>query len=119
MAYKKWSKEMNETHDWKKEKVLEGIFVEVRTVSTKNGDSLLYTIEKEGGETVDFWGKAQLDRFFRNIKRGTKVKMTYLGKVDSAKGGRSYHDFDVEYDDSTALEEDSDIVEVAKKEFGI
>ena len=64
---------------------------------------------------VDVWGKAMLDDFFKNMKPGTTVEITYLGKEKSKKGNRTYHNFEFEYDDSTALP----IEDIAKNEFGV
>jgi len=100
MAYKKFEAERNETHDWEKDKVLEGRFINSRKVNTVNGESWLYTIEKEDGKKVDVWGKTLLDSFFHNIPLGSKVRITYQGKLKSQKGGRSYHAFVMEYDDT-------------------
>lgn len=121
MAYKKWTPDRNPTHDWEKDKVLEGIFTNKRKVITENGESNMYTVEKAGGESVDVWGKSMLDSFFLNMKIGTQVKVAYLGKKKSQKGGRSYHAFEFDYDDSMVIGEsqDKDIVDVAKETFGV
>jgi hypothetical protein len=118
--YKKYTPDRNETHDWNKDKVLEGIYTAKRKVITENGETNMYTVEKPGGVTVDVWGKSMLDSFFLNMKIGTQVKVTYEGKKKSKKGGREYHSFDFDYDDSTAVEdqsEDKDIIEAAKETF--
>lgn len=117
MAYKKWTQDRNEIHDWEKDKVLEGIYTNHRRVLTQNGETNLYTVEKKGGKSVDVWGKKMLDSFFLNMKIGTQVKITYLGKEKTQKGGRSYYKFEFEYDDSTALPE-RDIADVAAEIMG-
>jgi hypothetical protein len=106
MAFKKFEADRNETHDWSKEGVLEGVYLSKRNIPTINGDSWLYTVEKKGGVKVDVWGKAMLDNFFQNIPIGSLVRITYKGKMKSAKGGRTYHAFDLEYDDSAVEKED-------------
>jgi hypothetical protein len=112
MAFKKFQADRNETHDWEKEKVLEGVYVSKRNVLTINGDSWLYTVEKAGGKKVDVWGKAMLNSFFQNIPIGSMIRITYKGKMKSAKGGRTYHAFELEYDDSTAEKEDITVEQV-------
>lgn len=119
---KKWVAERNDTHDWEKDKVLEGVFMQKRIVATQNGDSNMYTVDKGGGKLIDVWGKTMLDDFFKNMQIGTTIKVTYLGKEKSKKGNRTYHNFEFEYDDSTALpavDVNEDMVELAKKEFGV
>lgn len=111
MAFKKWSADKNETHDWTKDKVLEGLYTQKRIITTSNGDSNLYTVEKKDHKIVDVWGNSMLDSFFKNMKSGTTIKIIYMGKVQSKKGGRSYHSYEFEYDDSTAVEEISDTAE--------
>lgn len=101
MAFKKFESERNET--WKPEKgdILEGVFVQRRMVNTTNGLSSINTIEVAGGEKKDVWGNAMLDSFFTNIPVGCMVRMTYQGKLKSAKGGREYHGYVLEHDDET------------------
>jgi len=106
MAFKKFQGGRNETHNWEKEKILEGIYLSKRNVLTMNGESWLYTVEKAGGKKVDVWGKKMLNSFFQNIPIGSMIKITYKGKMKSAKGGRTYYAFELEYDDSMVEKED-------------
>ena len=115
MTMKKWIAERNETHDWEKDKVLEGVYMQSRIITTENGDSNMYTVDVGGGKLVDVWGKAMLDSFFKNIKRGETIKITYKGKEKSKKGGRTYHSFDFEHDEDTAIEDNKDIADVAEE----
>ena len=111
---KKWESERNDTWDWEKDKVLKGVYMDKRIVTTENGDSNLYTIDVGGGKKIDVWGKSMLDSFFKNMVTGTTIEITLKGQKKSQKGGRQYYDFEFQYDDSTA-----DIVEVATKTFDI
>lgn len=100
MAFKKFQADRNEVHDWEREKVLEGVYLSKRKIQTINGDSWLYTVEKKGGVKADVWGKSMLNNFFQNIPIGSLIRVTHKGKMKSAKGGRTYHAFELEYDDS-------------------
>lgn len=108
---KKWEADRNETHDWEKDKTLKGVYMSSRIVSTENGDVNMYTVDKGGGNMIDVWGKKMLDSFFKNMKIGTTIEITYMGKEKSLKGGRTYHNFEFQYDDSTALEVTPDDVD--------
>ena len=115
MTMKKWVAQRNDVHDWDKEKTLSGVYMQSRIVTTAKGDTHMYTIDKGAGKMVDVWGKAMLDDFFKNMKAGTTVEITHLGKVKSKKGGNDYHNFEFNYDDSTALVTE----ESAKEEFSV
>ena len=121
MTMKKWVAERNEVHDWEKEKTLSGVYTSSRVVTTENGDVNMYTIDKGGGKMVDVWGKTMLNDFFKNMKFGETIEITYIGKEKSKKGGRTYHNFEFSHDDSTVPEVDvnEDIADVAQKEFGV
>lgn len=111
MAMKKWVAERNPTHDWEKEKILKGVYMQSRTITTENGDTLMHTVDTGEGKMVDVWGKTMLNDFFKNMRRGTMIEVKYLGKEKSKKGNRTYHNFEFDYDDSTA--------EPAVDEFGL
>jgi len=116
MPMKKWVAERNETHDWEADKVLKGVYMQSRVITTENGDSNMYTVDKGGGKLVDVWGKAMLDSFFKNIPVGSMIEVTYKGKEKSKKGGRTYHNFDFSYDSDTAVATpDKDIADVAEE----
>jgi len=109
MAFKKFQTDRNQTHDWISNSVLEGVYIAKKNVQTANGSSWLYTVQKENGVNLDVWGKAILDSFFQSIPIGSLVRITYKGKMKSAKGGRTYHAFDLEYDDSVVEKESANI----------
>lgn len=94
--------------DWKEEKILEGLYVGSKVVTTVNGESKIYTVEKKGGDEVGVWGTTMLDNFFRNITEGTEIRIEYLGKEDG-KAGRQYHNFKMEYDKDTMPQKGADI----------
>lgn len=102
----KWTEykdEQNPTIDWSAEKTLEGVYASSKTVTTKNGETKIYTVEKKGGKRIDVWGNHMLDNFFGNIPEGTEIKVEYLGK-EAGQGGRSYHNFKLNYDKGTMPE---------------
>lgn len=106
MAFVKWEKDRNDTWDFKKDKVIQGIYTGSKTVTTTNGETSLYTVEDKDGKTTDVWSTSLIDDFFKNMPKGTEVKITYLGKEKSKKGGREYHAFEFEYDKDTMPESD-------------
>lgn len=81
---------------WKFEENTEliGYFQNVRA---KVGPNLsnLYTFKTEKDELIDVWGNTILDNRLANLQIGEKIKINYLGKTESPKTGRKYHDFKV------------------------
>lgn len=118
---KKWTGgERNEVFKKEKGKILAGVYTNSRRIQTTQGVQNIYTVEQKGGVSLDVWGDSILDNFFPNIKIGTLVKVTYLGKEVSEKTKRSYHNYDIEYDDEGIQDEPSvqkNIVDEAKKIF--
>jgi len=115
MAYKKFEVgEQAPTFEKEKGNVLEGVFSRTRTITTKNGEQNMFTVDQKGGGAMDVWGDTVLSNFFTNIPKGSMVKITCLGKEKSEKSGRTFNNYELEYDDSTA-----DIVDVAREEFDL
>ena len=83
-----------ESHDFTKEPELVGLLVDSQEDVGPN-HSMLYTIEKMGGERVAVWGCKILDARLKGLKLGVEVKIVYLGKEVSEKTNRPYHKFDV------------------------
>jgi len=115
MSYTKYETKRNDTWERKEGASVEGVYARKRTVTTENGESRLYTIEKKGGKEIDLWGTKMLDDFFTNMVIGTDVQIKYIGKKKTAKGGKTYHDYELGYNKDTAPAKD--IVDVAKEEF--
>ena len=116
MSYTKYETERNETWEKKEGGSLEGIYTNKRIVTTENGESMLYTIEKKGGKKVDLWGTKMIDDFFKNMVIGTDVQIKYLGKKKTAKGGKTYCAFELGWDKETAPEgPEKDIADVANE----
>ena len=84
----------DEIHDFVEEKTLQGVYVNKQENVGKN-NSNLYTIEKKGGEKIGVWGSNVLDSRFDGIMIGEEIKIIYLGKKQSEKSNRQYHDFKV------------------------
>lgn len=120
---KKWTGgEKNDIFKKEKGKVLAGVFKGMRSVTTTNGVQKVYTVEQKGGVSLDVWGDSILDNFFPNIKIGSTVMVKYLGKEVSEKTKRTYHNYEIEYDDegiqgNVASEEDESLVKQAKDIF--
>lgn len=92
------SSEMYPTHDFEKDKVLEGILSEKKEKIGQN-ESKLYTIEKAGGDKVSVWGSAVLDALY-NLPIGSLVRIEYLGK-EKGQRGTFYKNFRIQIDEET------------------
>ena len=110
MALKKWVEEQYPNWEKKKGAVIEGAVHEKRTNIGPN-DSNLYVIDQGKGELVSIWGDTLMDAFFRNMTKGTVIKITYKGKTTSEKTGRSFHDYEFEYDEETRSQDPADLAE--------
>lgn len=91
-----WNSKTNE--DFKKGSKVEGVYSEKREVNTSKGTSMIYTLDKGGGDMVAVWGTKKLDNFFKAMPMGIKVSLTYLGKTE-LQSGNTFHDFEMEYDE--------------------
>ena len=101
-------------HNFKKDKVLEGAYVSKEENQGQRKNSTIHHFDVEGQE-VTCWGTTVLDGKLASVEKhygfDAKVKITYKGEVEPKKGGKSYHDFDVEAwvaDDSVRVK-DGDI----------
>ena len=117
--YPAWNS-LKENKDFKKGDELEGIYKSKKEISTENGRSYVYAIEKlSSKEMVGVFGTKILDDFFGAMVFGTQVKLTYMGKMKPKKGGREYHGYQCDYDKDTVPEdEDKLIADAAKETFG-
>lgn len=95
--------ETYDIHEWKVGDILAGLLIGKKTITTENGESVIYSVEVDdllvkefGGERISFWGSALLDTRLKNCEPGVEhVVIEYMGLKKSSKGGRSYHDFRV------------------------
>ena len=93
MGYKKI--QFNEMWDWEENAELEGYFVGKKDDVGEN-HSNVYSIEKDDGEIVEFWGSTALDGQFASIRLGSRVKVVYEGMKDSIKRkGKQFKSFSV------------------------
>lgn len=84
-----WTKvEMSPSHDFEKEKELEGVLTGVQTDVGPNA-STLYEIEKKSGGNVAVWGSTVLDSRMKNVKIGEEVKIVSTGVAKEAKRGHN------------------------------
>ncbi len=84
-----WKKvEMSPSHDFEKEKEIEGVLTGVQENVGPNA-STLYDIEKKGGDTVSVWGSTVLDTRMKNVKIGEEVKIAFIGLAKEAKRGQN------------------------------
>lgn len=79
---------------WDRSEPLIGTYLGFKTVTTKNGDSILYTVKTKEGN-FGAWGSAVLDSKLLEVEVGSQVKIAFLGKVENPKSGRTYNDFSV------------------------
>ena len=122
MTMKKWKDERipnwnnKDNEEFKKGAVLEGTYTgEKKEIQTKKGTSMLFTVNVKGGDKITVWGTKLLDSFFSQITAGTQFKLTYQGKKPS-QSGNDYHDFEVEYDESTMSQDPADLADKFFKE---
>ena len=65
-----------------------------------------YVIEQIDEKRLSVLGRKILDDFFNAMPIGTIVKIEYVGKVKPKGGGRSYHNYKLEYDEETKPDKD-------------
>jgi len=91
----KWKKiEPADAWDFEVNKVLVGTYLDVAEDVGEN-HSNLYSIRLKDGSVVPMWGSKILDVRLKNVEAGDEVKIEYKGMKEAAKGGRTYHDYDV------------------------
>ena len=84
-----WKKvEMSPSHDFEKEKELEGVLTNIQTDVGPNA-STLYDIEKKDGGNVAVWGSTVLDSRMKNVKIGEEVKIVSTGLAKESKRGQN------------------------------
>jgi hypothetical protein len=79
---------------WDREEPLIGTYLGFKHITTKNGESILYSVKTDNG-TFGAWGSAVLDSKLAEVEVGSMVKIAFLGKVENPKSGRTYNDFSV------------------------
>jgi hypothetical protein len=114
MNWKDLTGDLPETHDFEKEKVLQGVLVEKQAHVGAN-DSYVFTFEKEDThDKVAVWGSAVLDKI-NNLPIGTLVRIEYLGQV-KGKRGTFFKNYKIQFDQDTRPEDD--LIDMAQREFG-
>lgn len=96
MAKETWvevNPETSETHDFNAEPIIQGIYTN-KKINVGDNKSNIYILTCED-KNIGVWGSAVLDSRFEQIKLGEEVKIEYMGKKKSEKGGREYKDFRV------------------------
>lgn len=85
---KKWKdKDINgEKWDFKVDKELVGVYVDVSEIKTKFGMSNIYRVEKPNGEIISVWQTAQIKRFFESIKTGQEIRIVFQGQGRTKDG---------------------------------
>ena len=101
MAEKHWKKATGDfpvTVNWEDTKVVEGKLISKKTVTAQGEPRNICRIETDDGE-VTVWESAGLRSLF-SLEEGTHVRISYKGKQNNPKTGRTFKAFDVEYVDS-------------------
>lgn len=75
---------------------VEGYYIGSETFD-KDGDELTRHLFDVGGEKQSLLGGKVLNDRLGKIEKGTRTRVTFLGKV-KGKNGRSYKNFDIEFD---------------------
>ena len=70
---------------WGEGEIIEGMYVGVQWVDMKSGVVPRYTLDTIGGP-VSFLGTTQLITAFQRLRKGTEVRITYLGEERVASG---------------------------------
>lgn len=100
-SQKKSGKEVNFKFE-KTGDALEGNFLGTISDVGSNGTSSIHTFKKADGEEAIIWGSFVLDDQLNGVQHGAMTRIVYGGKVNSKKGGNSYHTFEVFVDESVA-----------------
>lgn len=98
-------------HDFDKDKVLEGCLVEKR-YSVGPNNSMLFVVEKTGGERVSVWGSTVLNRLDK-LEVGTILRIEYQGKV-KGKGPKPYKNYSIQVDEETLPVSEAVVKEIFK-----
>ena len=114
-----WEKvDTNPVHNFEKEPELIGYFVDIETEVGEN-NSNLYTVRKEDGELISFWGSTVIDTRMKNIMPDEMVKIVYLGKTKSQKSNRVFKNFEIYHKkaDMELPKEDAKTAEPSKEDL--
>lgn len=95
-------------HDFQQDKVLIGVFVEVRENIGEN-NSNIYVFEKKDGNRVGVWGSTVLDARLKNLVVGEEVGIEYLGKQKPKSGGKEYHNYNIYRRPMKSVENNDDL----------
>src|SRR3990167_7352487 len=82
-------------YDFKKHKILKGIFIEKRENIGPNNSNMYIFENADGNERVAIWGNTLLDTRLKNCVAGQEVGLEYMGIAKSEKTGREYHNFKI------------------------
>lgn len=69
-----------------KDDVLDGYYLGSREVSTKNGQSIMHTIETQEGVKRDVWGTKMLTEELGKIRVGQYIRVQWHGKFPTKAG---------------------------------
>jgi len=95
----------NETWDFSKDAVFEGVFVEIREGVGQN-NSNLYVFEGKDNKRYGVWGSAVLDSRLKNLVVGEETVIIYKGMAKSTKTDRTYKNYLVYHKGGSTTEEE-------------
>jgi|AntAceMinimDraft_18_1070375.scaffolds.fasta_scaffold44094_3 hypothetical protein len=93
----KWDNAEITTKIWdeNEQPIIEGVFFGVQKDIGEN-KSNLYSLSQEDGNILNFWGSTLLDeRLITAVAGKHEIRIEFLGKIKSQKGGREYKDYKV------------------------
>lgn len=80
------------------EKTLQGTYVEMKDIKTKEGKQVkLYVVKESDGKLAGAWGTAMLDRLMLDAAIGDEVKIVFIKKSFNKETGHSLKEFTVDY----------------------
>jgi len=81
-------------HNFEENPELVGELLEIKENQGPKKNSKVYSLQKEDGEIVQFWGSKMIDDNLFLEDCGTKIKIEFLGKV-RLKNGNNMNQFNV------------------------
>lgn len=92
----------NKKGEIKEGDTLEGYYVDKEEFSTKYGDMVIFVIEKLDGTKIKVTGQSDIKNKFADIKLGYRVKVQFVGLVETKNGAMK--GYEIQYDDEDVKE---------------
>lgn len=92
----------NKKGEIKEGDTLEGYYVDKEEFTTKFGDMIIFVIEKNDGTKIKVTGQSDIKNKFADIKLGYRVKLQFVGLVETKNGAMK--GYEIQYDDEDVKE---------------